>query len=98
RNLLQRQVYTVNRKGNAQTSLAGTLRPPPANVGPRSTPNYDDTAGQTVYRLTDGTKVFAGQRDDPFFVDLGSIFDLGGLRPRNALAPLPRATELSRYG
>jgi hypothetical protein len=35
--------------------------------------------------------VFAGQRDDPFFVDLGSIFDLAGLRPFNPahLLPLP---------
>jgi hypothetical protein len=93
RNLLQRQVYTVNRNGNAQTSLAGTLRTPPVNVGPRSTPNYDATAAQAVYRLTDGTKVFAGQRDDPFFVDLGSIFDLGGLRPFNSLHALPLATD-----
>jgi hypothetical protein len=37
--------------------------------------------------------VFAGQRSDPFFVDLGSIFDLAGLRPFNALhlIPLPTA-------
>ena len=36
---------------------------------------------------------FAGQRDDPFFVDLGAIFDLGGLRPFNEahLLPLPTA-------
>ena len=35
--------------------------------------------------------MFAGPRDDPFFVDLGSVFDLGGLRPLNAahLIPLP---------
>ena len=40
-----------------------------------------------------GIKVFAGQRDDPFFVDLGSIFDLAGLRPFNPfhLIPLPAA-------
>jgi hypothetical protein len=38
--------------------------------------------------------VFAGPRDDPFFVDLGSIFDLGGLRPFNPahLIPLAAAT------
>ena len=36
-------------------------------------------------------KVFAGPRDDPFFVDLGSIFDLGGLRPLNSLHILPPA-------
>jgi hypothetical protein len=37
--------------------------------------------------------VFAGQRDDPFFVDLGSVFDLLGLRPFNPahLIPLPGA-------
>jgi hypothetical protein len=35
--------------------------------------------------------VFAGQRSDPFFVDLGSVFDLAGLRPLNNahLIPLP---------
>ena len=38
-------------------------------------------------------KEFTGQRDDPFYVDVGSIFDLGGLRPFNALhlVPLPTA-------
>ena len=43
--------------------------------------------------LGDGTKLFAGQRDDPFFVDLGSIFDLAGLRPFNALHAIPLAAE-----
>ena len=38
-------------------------------------------------------KVFAGPRDDPFFVDLGSIFDLGGLRPFNAAHIIPLETE-----
>jgi uncharacterized protein DUF4331 len=46
-----------------------------------------------VHTLSDGSKVFAGQRDDPFFVDLGSVFDLLGLRPFNPahLIPLPAA-------
>ena len=36
-------------------------------------------------------QTFAGPRDDPFFADLGSIFDLAGLRPLNPahLVPLP---------
>ena len=40
-------------------------------------------------------KVFAGQRDDAFFVDTGSIFDLGGLRPFNGahLASRSRAAR-----
>ena len=67
---------------------------PPANIGPRSTPNYDDLAAQAaVIRCGDGIKVFAGPRDDPFFVDLGSIFDLGGLRPFNSAASHPAANS-----
>ena len=94
-NLLVKQTYGVERNGVA---IGSGLRTAPANIGPRSTPNYADTAAQAVSTLTDGTKVFAGQRDDAFFVDLGSIFDLGGLRPFNAaynpaippaLAPAP---------
>jgi hypothetical protein len=39
--------------------------------------------------LPDGIKVFAGQRADPFWVDLGSIFDLGDLRPFQNLHLIP---------
>ncbi len=38
-----------------------------------------------------GHTVFAGQRLDPFYVDLGSIFDLGDLRPLNKVGPLKLA-------
>ena len=37
--------------------------------------------------------MFAGQRDDPFFVDLGSVFDLAGLRPLNGAHLIPKAAE-----
>jgi hypothetical protein len=59
------------------------------NIGPRSTPNYEALAAAAVRELSDGSTVFAGQRDDPFFVDIGSIFDLGGLRPFNNVHVLP---------
>ena len=65
----------------------------PANVGPRSTPNYAALAATGVHSLNNGGKVYAGPRDDAFFVDLGSIFDLGGLRPFNTLHVIPQATE-----
>jgi hypothetical protein len=71
------------------TVLATDVPVPPANIGPRSNPTYDPYAG--VKDLGNGRKVFAGPRDDPFFVDLGSIFDLAGLRPFNALHLLPLA-------
>jgi hypothetical protein len=47
----------------------------PNNVGPKTIPNYDAVANQAITELPSGGKVFAGQRDDPFFVDLGAIFD-----------------------
>jgi hypothetical protein len=81
-------------KGKSNDEVLGTdLTTPPDNIGPRSTPNYDELAAAAVHILTGGIKVFAGQRDDPFFVDLGSVFDLAGLRPFNPfhLIPLPAA-------
>ena len=74
------------------TVLGKGLKVPPCNVGERSTPAYQSTFGAAaVQTLGTGRKVFAGQRSDPFFVDLGSIFDLAGLRPLNPahLIPLP---------
>lgn len=63
---------------------------PPANIGPRSTPNYEaNLATPAITNLTGGGKVFAGPRDDPFFVDLGSAFDLLGLRPINSAHLIP---------
>jgi hypothetical protein len=47
----------------------------PNNIGPKTMPNYDALAAQAIHSLPGGGKVFAGQRDDPFFVDLGGTFD-----------------------
>jgi hypothetical protein len=47
----------------------------PNNVGPKTIPNYDAVANQAITPLPSGGRVFAGQRDDPFFVDLGATFD-----------------------
>ena len=88
-----RQLYSVTRiEGNTHQVIGNNLKTPPVNVGPRSTPNYDSLANEAIASFSSpyGTrKFFAGQRDDPFFVDLGSIFDLGGLRPFNNLHILP---------
>jgi Domain of unknown function (DUF4331) len=97
-----KQTYTVMRvvekAGNATTSsvLASNVPVPPANIGPRSNPSYD--ALQGVASVDGGRKVFAGPRDDPFFVDLGSIFDLGGLRPFNTFHVIPLPTQAGQDG
>jgi hypothetical protein len=88
------QTYSVTRvKGGSSKKLGDNLSTPPVNVGPRSTPNYADLAEDAVHTIDGGIKVFAGQRDDPFYVDLGSVFDLAGLRPFNPahIIPLPQA-------
>ncbi len=88
----RRQKYSVEMKGRAGTKMIGkNLLCPPCNIGPRSTPNYASLASSAVYNLPDGIKVFAGQRRDPFWVDLGSIFDLGTLRPVQNLHLIPSA-------
>ncbi|HWE81118.1 MAG TPA: DUF4331 domain-containing protein [Gaiellaceae bacterium] len=69
--------------GPTRGSVIGTnLSCPPCNIGPRSTPDYEANLGSAaVHSLASGERVFCGQRNDPFYVDLGSIFDLGDLRP-----------------
>ncbi len=78
----RRQFYSVTRvtKSGRQV-LASNLACPPCNIGPASTPNYAQLAAEAVYQIGDGTTVFAGQRLEGFYVDLGAIFDLGDLRP-----------------
>jgi hypothetical protein len=79
----RRQFYSVTRvdaHGKA-TVLAPKLACPPCNVGPLSIADYDGLAKDAVHKLKTGESVFAGQRADAFFVDLGAIFDLGTLRP-----------------
>jgi hypothetical protein len=69
--------------------LGSDLASPPVRIGPRSTPDYPALANAAIQSLPGGVKVFAGQRDEGFFVDVGSIFDLGALRPFQSLHLLP---------
>jgi uncharacterized protein DUF4331 len=78
-----RQHYTVTMiKGGQRTVLAPMMDKiaVPSNVGPRTMPSYDALAAQGMYDLGGGMRVFAGQRDDPFFIDLGAAFDTLNLR------------------
>ncbi|MBX3012778.1 MAG: DUF4331 domain-containing protein [Caldilineaceae bacterium] len=71
----------------ASTVLIGNKSTAPVNIGEKSTPNYQALADEAIYDAADGVpgnlKVFAGQTDDPFWVDL-QVFDLLTLRGQNA--------------
>ncbi len=95
----KRQLYSVHvihshHKDNHERDglgdlLGDNLACPPCNIGPRSTPNYDSLATSAVHHIARNTTVFAGQRNDGFFVDLGAIFDLGDIRPIQNLHLIP---------
>ncbi|HEX8027809.1 MAG TPA: DUF4331 domain-containing protein [Vicinamibacterales bacterium] len=76
-----RQFYRLTRidgprRSGTVTELSGRLPVPPPNIGPRSTPNYGALGGGI--QMANNVTVFAGQRDEGFYVDLG-IFDLLGV-------------------
>ncbi len=81
------QTYTVTRvdraSGRRGRFLAGGLITPPSNIGPRTTPNYEaNLAQRAIYNMPFNGRtgrVFAGQRDEGFFLDLG-VFDAIGYR------------------
>ena len=78
-----RQRYTVTMfrgKEKKGTVIATDLIAVPSNVGPRTMPNYDALAAQGIYTSPSGIRIFAGQRDDPFYIDLGAVFDTLNLR------------------
>jgi len=79
----RRQFYSVTRRdGRGSEQLLGRKFPcPPCNIGPLSTPDYAALAGAAVRDLGGGRKVYAGQRAEGFYVDLGAIFDLLDPRP-----------------
>jgi hypothetical protein len=87
----KRQLYTisVHRPHGPDGVLGDQLACPPCNIGPRSTPSYDSLAAAAVHHLPSGETVFAGQRNDGFFVDLGAIFDLGDIREIQNLHLIP---------
>jgi Domain of unknown function (DUF4331) len=73
-------VHKVDDCGDRE-QLAGNLPCPPCNIGPLSTPDYSSLADAAVRNIGQGRVVFAGQRAEGFFVDLGAIFDLLNPRP-----------------
>lgn len=59
-----------NRKLNQRVQYAV-----PANIGPRTIADYEKLSDKGIYPLANGGRVFAGQRDETFYIDLGATFD-----------------------
>jgi hypothetical protein len=74
------QPFTVTRIAGGKSRVVARGTTPPNNIGPRSTPNYRSLAAKGVVPVAGGGQAFAGQRDDPFFGDIGAIFDLVAIR------------------
>jgi hypothetical protein len=74
------QDYDVTRISGGQSEVAARGATPPNNIGPKTTPNYRALAAGAVVQMEGGGLVFAGQREDAFFGDIGSIFDLINFR------------------
>lgn len=83
-NLRQRYTVTELRPGlmgrTRRKVLGSGLSVPPSNIGSRATPNYETLADQAVYTLSNGYRVFAGQRAEGFYLDLGGVFDVLNLK------------------
>jgi len=77
---VSREVYRPNGKLRSAKVIARNLPVGPNNTGSKNFPNYDAVGNQAIRSLPGGGKVFVGQRDDPFFVDLGATFDSVHLR------------------
>jgi Domain of unknown function (DUF4331) len=88
----RRQSYDVAVVSGGSYSVLGSgLACPPCNIGPLSTPDYQGLAAAAIQGLDGGISVFAGQRAEGFYVDLGSIFDLADLRPFQNLQVFAKA-------
>ena len=91
-----RQTYTVtmvegtgDSASRTELSKDKTVYAVPSNVGPRTMPDYTALAKQGIVSLGNGVRVFAGTVDDPFYIDLGAVFDSLNLRSQAFFTGVP---------
>ncbi|MFN0014959.1 MAG: DUF4331 domain-containing protein [Saprospiraceae bacterium] len=72
--------------GVSFTTIINNGKVPPPNIGPRSieggaglNTTYDQLISAAIETASTGEQVFCGPSDDPFYVDLGGVFDLGDM-------------------
>ena len=85
-NMKQKVTITEKAAGGATTTLVDHQLTTPSNIGKKSTPNYTTLENQAIRTFGSGAnqmKIYAGQTDDAFWVDL-QVFDLLTLRGQDA--------------
>lgn len=70
-----RETYNRKRKQTGSRVLGANIPVAPSNVGKKTMPDYEALAAQAIKPLQGGGQIFAGQRDDAFFLPLDRIFD-----------------------
>lgn len=93
-----RQSYTVTLAIGSENKPLGSVRGKnliavPSNIGPRTMPDYESLAEQGIYELEGGIRVFVGQRDDSFYIDLGAAFDTLNFRRAPVLTDAEDAND-----
>lgn len=88
-----KNTYTLERStdgGNTFITIITNGMVPPANIGPRSinsavglNTSYEALIANAIATASTGETVYCGPADDPFFTDLGGIFDLGDAPRQN---------------
>ena len=92
---------TACRAGRAAAGWRDARGAPALPAGERRPPQHPELLGAGRAGgapLAGGRTVFAGQRADGFYVDLGSIFDLGTLRPFQMAHLIPSAAAAGVNG
>lgn len=89
----QKNTYTLERSvdgGTTWQTIVTNGAVPPANIGPRSIESpvglnttYNALISNAIETASTGETVYCGPADDPFFVDLGGVFDLGNSPRQN---------------
>ncbi len=72
---IDRQTYNAKGVKTSTQTIGARIPVAPSNVGKKTMPDYEALAAQAIKPLAGGGRVYAGQRDDAFFLPLDRVFD-----------------------
>jgi hypothetical protein len=90
----------LTNEGQPEKVLFANQKVAPPNIGQRTStfvygnPNYEEYAKTFIAKNAAGYKLFAGPRDDAFYVNLAQVFDLGAFVGLNELNGAPFRSKI----